>query len=69
MKKYIVKRSVVVTVTDVMYDDRTPEELAKQLDTGVMSIAGEISKLGLAKFHKIVSYSFGPPTDVEEEKE
>lgn len=69
MKKYIVKRSVVVTVTDVMYDNRTPEELAKQLDTGVMSVAGEISKLGLSKYHKTVSYSLGPTTVVEEEKE
>ena len=67
-KKYRVKRSVVVTVTDVMYDNRTPEELKKQLDAGAMSIAGEISKLGLAKFHKIVSYGFGD-TIIEEIKE
>lgn len=69
MNKYIVKRSVIVTVTDVMYDNRTPEELAKQLDTGVMSVAGEISKLGLSKYHKTVSYSLEPTIVVEEEKE
>ena len=59
MNKYRVKRSVIVTVTDVMYDNRTPEELKNQLAAGAMSVAGEISRLGLGDLHRSVSYSFG----------
>jgi len=65
MKKYRVKRTVIITTTDVMYDERNPKELENYLDTEVKSVAGEISQLGLDKLHESVKYRFGD-TVVEE---
>ena len=65
MKKYRVKRTVIITTSDVMYDVRDPKELADYLDTEVMSVAGEIGQLGLGNLHDSVTYRFGD-TVVEE---
>ena len=64
IRKYKIKRTVIITTTDVIYDDKDVETIEKELDNGV-SIAGEISHLGLAGLHDTVSYEFGD-TVVEE---
>lgn len=61
IKKYRIKRKVIITTTDVIYDDKDVETIKKELDNGV-SIAGEISRLGLAGLHDTVSYEFDEPT-------
>lgn len=59
IRKYRVKRTVIITTTDVVCYDGSAKELENHLDGEMMSVAGEISHLGLDKYHCSVSYSFG----------
>ena len=65
IRKYRVKRTVIITTTDVVCYDGSAKELENHLDSKMISVAGEISHLGLDKYHGSVSYSFGD-TDVKE---
>ena len=65
IRKYRVKRTVIITTSDVVCYDGTPKELENHLDSEMMSVAGDISHLGLDKFNGSVAYSFGD-TVVEE---
>lgn len=66
MKKYIVKRTVTITTTDVVFEDADAKDVKESFDNG-MSLAGEISKLNFADYHDNVSYKF-EDTVVEEVK-
>jgi predicted alpha/beta hydrolase family esterase len=59
IRKYRVKRTVIITTTDVVCYDGSAKELENHLDSNMMSVAGEIGHLGLDKYHGSVSYSFG----------
>ena len=64
IRKYRVKRTVIITTTDVVFEDADVNEVKEAFDNG-MSLAGEISKLNFADYHDNVSYKF-EDTVVEE---
>ena len=66
IKKYIVKRTVTITTTDVVFEDADAKDVKEAFDNG-LSLAGEISKLNLADYHDNVSYKL-EDTVVEEVK-
>ena len=62
MKKYVVTRTVTVTVTDVYESQLDPKDLEEYIDSNEKSLAGELSDLGLADNHRCVEYSAGETT-------
>ena len=64
MNKYLVTRSVLVTVAEIVESEAGPEEVKHAVDNKKKSLAGEISDLGLAKKYGDVHYSFPNETIV-----
>lgn len=68
MKKYLVVRSVLVTVSEIVESDLCPEDVKDAVDNQKKSLAGEISDLGIANKFGDVNYTFPYETQVAEIK-
>lgn len=62
LKKYVVTRTVTMTVTDVYWSQLDPAGLKEYIDSNEKSLAGELSELGIADNHRCVEYSAGETT-------
>lgn len=68
MKKYLVTRSVLVTVAEIVEAETSAEDVKNIIDNQKKSLAGEISALGLADKFGDVKYTFPYETKVTEIK-
>lgn len=65
MRKYLVTRTVTVTVSETVETEMDPQDVKDFVDTKTKSLAGVLSDLGLAEKYNDVHYTFGETTVVE----
>ena len=65
MRKYLVTRTVTVTVSETVEAEMDPQDVKDFVGTKTKSLAGVLSDLGLAEKYNDVHYTFGETTVTE----
>lgn len=65
MRKHLVTRTVIVTVTEIIESEMDSQDVKDFVDTKTKSLAGVLSDLGLAEKYNDVHYTFEETEVVE----
>ena len=65
MRKHLVTRTVIVTVSEIVEAEMDSQEVKDFVDTKTKSLAGVLSDLGLTEKYNDVHYTFGETAVVE----
>lgn len=65
MKRYLITRTITITVSDIINSDLSLEDVKELVDNKMKSLSGELSDMGLAEKHNTVRYSFPEETTVQ----
>ena len=65
MRKHLVTRTVIVTVTEIIESEMDSQDVKDFVDTKTKSLAGVLSDLGLAEKYNDAHYTFEETEVVE----
>lgn len=65
MRKHLVTRTVIVTVSEIVEAEMDPQDVKDFVNTKTKSLAGVLSDLGLAEKYNDVHYTFEETEVVE----